>query len=207
MSRAVVRRLRWAAAVVAATLALAGLPATASAATASGTAAGARSVTFTDQQVLELTRDGTRRGVSGLGVHHTDADRVTARNAAVAYAACDGCRAVALSFQVVLADGRPTDVDAQNLAVAVNDHCRRCETLAVAYQVVVASPGRTHLTEVGRVGLQYVELRLGGLARSGRPLPEIRREADRLMRIVQDIVTEELDARPVIRERERWDRD
>ncbi|TQJ51545.1 hypothetical protein [Phycicoccus sp. SLBN-51] len=207
MSRAVVRRLRWAAAVVAATLALAGLPATASAATASGTAAGARSVTFTDQQVLELTRDGTRRGASGLGVHHTDADRVTARNAAVAYAACDGCRAVALSFQVVLADGRPTDVDAQNLAVAVNDHCRRCETLAVAYQVVVASPGRTHLTEVGRVGLQYVELRLGGLARSGRPLPEIRREADRLMRIVQDIVTEELDARPVIRERERWDRD
>jgi hypothetical protein len=207
VSRAVVRRLRWAAAVVAATLALAGLPATASAATASGTAAGARSVTFTDQQVLELTRDGTRRGASGLGVHHTDADRVTARNAAVAYAACDGCRAVALSFQVVLADGRPTDVDAQNLAVAVNDHCRRCETLAVAYQVVVASPGRTHLTEVGRVGLQYVELRLGGLARSGRPLPEIRREADRLMRIVQDIVTEELDARPVIRERERWDRD
>ncbi|SES09228.1 hypothetical protein SAMN05216199_1941 [Pedococcus cremeus] len=202
-----VRRLRWAAAVVAATLALAGLPATASAAAASGTAPDARSVTFTDQQVLELTRDGTRRGASGLGVHHTDADRVTARNAAVAYAACDGCRAVSLSFQVVLADGRPTDVDAQNLAVAVNDHCRRCETLAVAYQVVVASPGRTRLTEVGRVGLQYVELRLGGLARSGRPLPEIRREADRLMRIVQDIVTEELDARPVIRERERWDRD
>ncbi|WP_143056171.1 hypothetical protein [Pedococcus cremeus] len=207
MSRAMVRRLRWAAAVVAATLALAGLPATASAAAASGTAPDARSVTFTDQQVLELTRDGTRRGASGLGVHHTDADRVTARNAAVAYAACDGCRAVSLSFQVVLADGRPTDVDAQNLAVAVNDHCRRCETLAVAYQVVVASPGRTRLTEVGRVGLQYVELRLGGLARSGRPLPEIRREADRLMRIVQDIVTEELDARPVIRERERWDRD
>lgn len=207
MSRAVVRRLRWAAAVVAATLALAGLPATASAAAASGTTPGARSVTFTDQQVLELTRDGTRRGVSGLGVHHTDADRVTARNAAVAYAACDGCRAVALSFQVVLADGRPTDIDAQNLAVALNDHCRRCETLAVAYQVVVASPGRTRLTEVGRVGLQYVELRLGALARSGRPLPEIRREADRLMRIVQDIVTEELDARPVIRERERWDRD
>lgn len=207
MSRAMVRGLRWAAAVVAATLALAGLPATASAAAASGTTPGARSVTFTDQQVLELTRDGTRRGVSGLGVHHTDADRVTARNAAVAYAACDGCRAVALSFQVVLADGRPSDIDAQNLAVALNDHCRHCETLAVAYQVVVASPGRTRLTEVGRVGLQYVELRLGALARSGRPLPEIRREADRLMRIVQDIVTEELDARPVIRERERWDRD
>ena len=87
------------------------------------------------------------------------------------------------------------------------DHCRRCETLAVAYQVVVASPGRTRLSEVGRVGLQYVEVRLRGLARSGKPLPEIRREADRLMRIVQEIVTEELDARPVIRERERWDRD
>ena len=207
MSRAVARRLRWAAAVVTAVLVVAGVPATAGAAAATGRAPSARSVTFTDQQVVELTRQGTRRGAAGLGVHHTDADRVTARNTAVAYAACDGCRAVALSFQVVLADGRPADVDAQNLAVALNDHCRRCETLAVAYQVVVASPGRTRLSEVGRVGLQYVEVRLRGLARSGKPLPEIRREADRLMRIVQEIVTEELDARPVIRERERWDRD
>jgi hypothetical protein len=201
------RRLRWVAVLVAVLLAVGAIPLTAGAAAAAGTSPSGASVTFTDQQVVELTRDGTRRAASGLGVHHTDADRVTARNAAVAYAACDGCRAVALSFQVVLADDRPTDVDAQNLAVALNDHCRRCETLAIAYQVVVASPGRTRLTEVGRVGLQYVELRLGWLARSGKPLPEIRREADRLMRIVQDIVTEELDARPVIRERERWDRD
>lgn len=203
MSRAVARRLRWVGVVVAVLLAI---PATAGAA-AAGATSGARSVTFTDQRVVELTRDGARRGASGLGVHHTDADRVTARNSAVAYAACDGCRAVAFSFQVVLADDRPTDVDAQNLAVAVNDHCRRCETLAVAYQVVVASPGRTRLTETGRVGLQYVEVRLRGLAHSGKPLAEIRREADRLMLVVQDIVTEELDARPVIRERARWDRD
>ena len=207
MSRAVARRPRWVAVVVAVLLAIGAIPATAGASAAAGSAPGARSVTFTDEEVVELTRDGTRRGASGLGVHHTNADRVTARNSAVAYAACDGCRAVALSFQVVLADDRPTDIDAQNLAVAVNDHCRRCETLAVAYQVVVASPGRTRLTEVGRVGLQYVEVRLRGLARSGKPLEQIRREADRLLRVVQEIVTEELDARPVIRERARWDRD
>jgi len=192
-------RLRWVAAALATALGIGLVPAPAGA--AQGRA------TLTDQQLVELRSDGARRGASGLGLHHTDAARVTARNSAVAYAACDDCRAVALSFQVVLADRGPKDIDAQNLAVAVNDHCRRCESLAVAYQVVVASPGRTHLTEVGRVGLQYVQVRLRGLARSDKPLPEIRRDADRLMRIVQDIVTEELDARPVIRERERWDRD
>ncbi len=192
-------RLRWVALALATALAVGAVAAPAGAAQ--------RTATFTDQKVVELTRDDTRRGVSGLGLHHTEADRVRARNAAVAYAACDGCRAVALSFQVVLADRGPRDVDAQNLAVAVNKDCRRCESLAVAYQVVVASPGRTRLSEVGRVGLQYVEVRLRGLARSNKPLPEIRRDADRLMEIVQDIVTEELDARPVIRERERWDRD
>jgi hypothetical protein len=125
----------------------------------------------------------------------------------VAYAACDGCRAVVLSFQVVLADGGPTDIDAQNLAVAVNDHCRRCETLAIAYQVVVVSPGRTRLSHEGRVRLRHVETRLRGLSHSGRPLPEIRREANRLMRVAQDVVSEDLYARPVIREREGWDRD
>lgn len=166
-----------------------------------------RTATFTDREVVQLTRDGTRRGASGLRLHHTTADRVRAHNTAVAYAACDGCRAVALSFQVVLADGGPSDVDALNLAVALNDGCRRCETLAVAYQVVVVSPGRTRLTTTGRLGLESVEGRLRRLARSDRPLPEIRSEADRLMRTVQYIVSEELDARSVIRERERWDRD
>ena len=164
-------------------------------------------MTVTDQKVVEQTRDGARRGASGLGGHHVEAQRVRARNAAVAYSACDGCRAVALSFQVVLADRGPTDVDAQNVAVAVNRDCRRCESLAVAYQVVVVSPRRTHLTEVGRMGLYYVQVRLKGLAHSGKPLAQIRRDADRLMEIVQDIVTEELDSRPMIRERERWDRD
>jgi hypothetical protein len=57
------------------------------------------------------------------------------------------------------------------------------------------------------MGLHYVQVRLRGLARSGKPLPQIRRDADRLMEIVQDIVTDELDRRPMIRERERWDRD
>jgi hypothetical protein len=193
------RRLRWAAVALAATLGVGAVPAPAGAA--------GRAVTVTDQKVVELTRDGARRGASGLAVHHVEAQRVRARNAAVAYAACDGCRAVALSFQVVLADRGPKDVDAQNVAIAANKDCRRCESLAVAYQVVVVSPGRTRLTEVGRMGLYYVQVRLRGLARSGKPLPQIRRDADRLMRIVQDIVTEELDARPMIRERERWDRD
>jgi putative peptide zinc metalloprotease protein len=163
---------------------------------------------FKDQKVIELTKKaGTRTSASGLAYHHTEADRVSATNVAVAYASCDGCRAVSLSFQVVLADQGPEKVDARNVAVAVNEKCRRCETLALAYQVVVTSDRRTRLSGQGRVGIAWVRHRLDGLARSGKPLPEIREDARELMDVVAVIVKREVHSKPVVRSKERWDRD
>ncbi len=163
---------------------------------------------FNDQKVIELKKTaGTRKSASGLAYHHTEADRVSATNVAVAYASCDGCRAVSLSFQIVLADRRPEKVDVRNVAVAMNEKCRRCETLALAYQVVVTSDRQTRLSGQGRVGIAWVRHRLDILARSGKPLPQIREDARELMDVVAVIVKRELHAKPVVRSKERWDRD
>ena len=53
---------------------------------------------------------------------------------------CNGCRSVAIAFQIV-ADGRvPNYTDAGNYASAVNTNCANCQTLGVAYQFVIAKP-------------------------------------------------------------------
>lgn len=174
---------------------------------APASAAAPSKASFKDQAVIELRKPRTTKSASGLGFHHTEADRVSATNVAVAHASCDGCRAVSLSFQVVLADRGPEKVDVRNVAVAMNEKCRRCETLALAYQVVVTSDRQTRLSEPGRLGLDWVRHRLDGLARSGEPLPQIREDARELMDVVAVIVKREIHVKPVVRSKERWDRD
>jgi hypothetical protein len=124
---------------------------------------------------------------------------VTATNAAVAYTACDGCRAVALSFQVVVADGAPTSLDVGNLALAMNENCTGCESVAVAFQVVLASDRRLVLTQTGRQELADLRTQLRGLARSDLPVMEIESQAQSLMAGVADVLASELKVRAKVR--------
>jgi hypothetical protein len=157
------------------------------------------SATFDDQRVVELTTEGATKGRAGLAFHQTRADQVTATNAAVAYTACDGCRAVALSFQVVVADGAPTSLDVGNLALAMNENCTGCESVAVAFQVVLASDRRLVLTQTGRQELADLRTQLRGLARSDLPVMEIESQAQSLMAGVADVLASELKVRAKVR--------
>ncbi len=161
---------------------------------------GDRSVTFEDQRVVELTKhDGATKGRAGLAFHHTQADFVTATNAAVAYASCDGCRAVSLSFQVVVADGNPKSLDVGNLAFAMNENCTGCESIAVAYQVVLASDKRLKLTHNGQRELMKLRVQLRGLARSDAPATDIEAQAQALMAGVANVLATELKVRAKVR--------
>jgi hypothetical protein len=155
---------------------------------------------FADQEVVEL--DAGSSGVhwdSGLEYHQSSADSVTATNAAVAYAACDGCRAVSLSFQVVVADGAPTTLGLGNVAVATTEDCTGCEAVAVAYQLVVASGDRLRLTGRGRAELADVRRHLRRLARSDLPPSEVQAQAADLMAQVSDTLAQELRVRVRVR--------
>lgn len=157
-----------------------------------------RTASFDDQRVVELTTHGSRSR-SGLAYHQTRADEVTATNAAVAYTSCDGCRAVALSFQVVVADGDPTSLDVGNLALAMNENCEGCESVAVAFQLVLASDQRLVLTRNGRQQLDTLRRELRQLARSDLPVAEIQTTAEAMMGRVATVLADELKVRPRIR--------
>jgi hypothetical protein len=162
--------------------------------------------TFDDQRIVELTTEGSQ-GKAGLAVHQTRAKSVTATNAAVAYTSCDDCRAVALSFQVVIADGAPTELDVGNLAMAMNENCTGCESVAVAFQLVLASDRRLVLASDRRLVLsddgwrELSDLRrqLRSLARSDLPVAEIQGTAESMMSDVANVLAAQLRVRGKVR--------
>jgi hypothetical protein len=155
---------------------------------------------FADQQVVDLGGAADQSGrAAGLHYHQSHADDVTATNLAVAHTTCDGCRAVALSFQVVVADRGPTSLDVTNVALALNEECTRCESLAVAYQLVLATDDRAWLSGAGHRQLAQLRGELRALARSDAPLEEVRSRAEALMSDVIAAVSGNLRVRPQVR--------
>jgi hypothetical protein len=156
--------------------------------------------TFADQQVVDLGGAAGQSGrASGLDYHSTHADDVTATNLAVAHTTCDGCRAVALSFQVVVADRGPTNLDVTNVALALNEGCTGCESLVLAYQLVLATDDRAWLSGAGHRQLAQLRRELRALARSDAPLEEIQARAESLMAEVTAAVSSNLRIRPQVR--------
>jgi putative peptide zinc metalloprotease protein len=92
-----------------------------------------------DTQALAVgTRDGgVVYDISYALVTVDDGAPVTNTNSAFAFAHCQGCTTVAVSFQVVLVIGQSDTIAPINAAGALNVDCPACMTVAVADQIVV----------------------------------------------------------------------
>jgi hypothetical protein len=80
-----------------------------------------------------------------------------------------------------------------NLAVAINDHCTSCQTLAYAYQLVLALPDLRQLTEAGRAKIATILAAIVVLGASDIPIDELRARLDGLMDALRDVVANELE--------------
>jgi hypothetical protein len=82
---------------------------------------------------------------------------------------CDGCNAIAASFQIVLVSLQDlTAIHALNVASATNYECvNTCDALALAYQIVVASDSpaltRAQITALDRLSREFRSLPKSGL--------------------------------------------
>ena len=138
------------------------------------------------------TRDGSDLFRFAFAVRKAMGDVVDDTNTAVAYARCESCRTVAISFQIVLAMGSPSVVTPQNVAVAVNEQCRLCDTFAGAYQFVVGTGGPVKLTAEGRRELARIRYELRRLGRSDLPIAELRLRVNALADRVREVLRTEL---------------
>ena len=108
-----------------------------------------------DNQAMAIaTQDGGTAYDVAFALVWAKGDTVLNRNEAYAFASCVECRAVAVSFQVVLVVGHANVVAPQNISAAVSYNCLRCVTQALAVQLVVTVP--PDFTPAARAQLQQL---------------------------------------------------
>ncbi|MBV9290991.1 MAG: hypothetical protein JO222_00970 [Frankiales bacterium] len=95
-----------------------------------------------NQAMAIATQDGSTAYDVAFAMVWADHPTVLNRNEAYAFASCKNCRALAVSFQVVLIVGHANVVAPQNISAAVSYHCLKCLTQALAVQLVVTLPGK-----------------------------------------------------------------
>jgi putative peptide zinc metalloprotease protein len=127
-----------------------------------------------------------------FSVRRVMGDVVDQTNAAVAYASCNNCQTVAISFQVLLVYGDPSVVDPTNLAMAINYECTLCDTLASAYQFVFGLSGPVRFTQDGRKQISDIRKQLKDLRDSGLTGPEIQTRTDALAEQLRNVLATEV---------------
>ena len=124
-------------------------------------AAPAPALAADDTAVAVNLKDGAEVIRFSFNIRQTLSEVVDDSNAAVAFSSCEDCRTIALSIQVILVISNPdTVVTPENLALAINQDCMSCETLASAYQFVLGTGGHVRFTAEGRQRLAALRKQL-----------------------------------------------
>jgi putative peptide zinc metalloprotease protein len=155
-------------------------------------AAPAPALAADDTAVAVNLRDGAEVIRFSFNIRQTLSDVVDDSNAAVAYASCEDCRTIAVSIQVILVLSDPNTFTPENLALAINEGCISCETLASAYQFVLGTGGHVRFTAEGRQRLAALRKELLELINSGLPIAELQARIDELMDELRDILKNDL---------------
>jgi len=143
------------------------------------------------------TKDGSTIFRFAFSVRQILGKVVDQSNTAVAYASCTECRTVAISIQVLLVSGSPDTVTPTNLALALNDGCTDCETLASAYQFVFGDGEQLRFTAEGRKQIAEIRRRFQELRKQGDSLSleEIQTQADALAGELRQVLASEVTPR------------
>jgi putative peptide zinc metalloprotease protein len=131
--------------------------------------------------VAVITQNGSSVFRLAFAVRQVTGSVVDNQNAAVAYASCTACQTVAISIQILLISGSPTTFTPTNVAVAVNQNCNLCDTLALAYQFAVGVNTELRFTHEGRREIADIRRQLSALGQSGLTGPEIADQVNTLM--------------------------
>jgi putative peptide zinc metalloprotease protein len=141
------------------------------------------------------TKDGTTVAETAFLITLAGAKAVDQTNAAVAYSNCETCRTLAAAIQVVLVPpGETYSVTPTNAAIAVNEGCLSCETMALAYQKVLGVSGPVEFTKEGNKQIKEIQKGLKELGKDAEDLTleEIQARFDELTKRLDKVLATEL---------------
>jgi putative peptide zinc metalloprotease protein len=146
----------------------------------------------TDSAIAINTTDNSSVFELAFNIRRVMGDVVDQSNLAVAYSKCTSCKTVAISIQILLVTGSPSVVTPQNVAIAINEACNLCQTLATAYQFVFGSSGPVRFTKKGRREIWRIRRELEKLRGSDLPVADIQARVDDLMKQLGLVLKTEL---------------
>jgi putative peptide zinc metalloprotease protein len=142
------------------------------------------------------THDGKSVFDLAFSVRSITSSTAAPENAAVAYASCTDCQTVAIAVQIVFVVGSPDVFTPVNEAIAINDQCSMCDTLATAYQFVVQEPVAVRFTSEGKQRIHDIEKALRDLQNSGLSAVEMQAQIDDLMKQLADVIANDVEPIP-----------
>jgi putative peptide zinc metalloprotease protein len=138
------------------------------------------------------TKDGSSLFKFAFSITKATGEVVDAGNAAVAYASCVECSTVAVAVQFVLVQGSPDIFTPENVAIAINEECNLCETMALAYQVVIQTDGPVRLTNDGRQQLHDLLKQLKDLEDGDLTLEQLHAKVEDLVDQMTQVLSTQL---------------
>jgi putative peptide zinc metalloprotease protein len=155
-------------------------------------AAPASSLAQDNSAVAINTKDGSSLFQLAFSIKEVGGEVVDQTNQAVAYSNCRECQTVAIAIQVLIVTTESPDVVMPtNLAVAVNENCDTCTTMALAYQFVLGGQG-LELTKRGERQLREIRRELERLGKKGLSAEEIRTRTEALVQRLRHVLATEL---------------
>ena len=145
-----------------------------------------------NKAVAVNSKDGSSLFKFAFSVARVMGDSVTNTNAAVAYASCTDCQTTAIAIQVVIVAGDPSTFAPTNTALAINEACDLCDTLASAYQFVVQTSGPVHFNADGNKQLRDIRRQLAALRTSTLSSAEMQARLDDLTAQLQEVLRTDL---------------
>lgn len=125
-------------------------------------------------------KDGKEVWAVRLKIVRTSKEVVDPVNAAVAVASCENCSTYAIALEGVLVWGDPEQVTPTNLALALNQDCSGCQTLASAYQKVTSYSDKVRITGEGRRTIASLRQQLHTLRTRGLTFEQVVAEVERI---------------------------
>ena len=138
------------------------------------------------------TKDGSTVFRLSFAIRHVMGDVVDQSNAAVAYASCTDCTTVAIAIEIVLVEGSPNVVTPTNIAIAYNEQCLLCVTVADALQFVEGTNGPIRFDHEGNRILHDVKKELEALKHQDMTFDQLRAVIQDVFDKIQDVLQNHL---------------
>lgn len=113
-------------------------------------------------------------------------------NGALAYSRCARCQTVAGAVQIVLVFSTSIEIRTLNEAIAINDQCTDCRSLASAYQFVRVTDGPVSFTEAGQDAIERIREDGKDIVKSGMSIDRIQADLAALMVELDQVLDQEL---------------